>query len=276
MYSGNVTSQEYDWKSSKSAYPYAWPLQICLLGSFRVLQEDQLVPVRGHKTITLLCQLARAYADGLPRGILLDILWPACDAVLAAEALQNRIYSLHKLLGPALGGAAPVVYADGRYRLNTAAGVGTDVVCFDRWVATGDRQARAEHVADAATAYQHAIHLYHGDLDLCIGTDMHALLERERVRVRYLGALSWLAEHAYAKQDYTTSLDYAQRLLDNEPCREDAHRLVMRSYLRRGERAQALRQYRLCEAILRTEFATIPEPATMILFEQVCRDPASI
>ena len=57
---------------------------------------------------------------------------------------------------------------------------------------------------------------------------------------------------------------------------EDAHRLAMLSYLKSGQRAQALRQYRLCERILRAEFDAEPEAATRLLFDQLRLDPSSI
>jgi hypothetical protein len=65
-------------------------------------------------------------------------------------------------------------------------------------------------------------------------------------------------------------------LLTHDPCREDGHRTAMRCHVRLGERAQALRQYMLCEAVLRTEFNAKPEPATTVLFDQVRLDPGSV
>jgi DNA-binding SARP family transcriptional activator len=43
----------------------------------------------------------------------------------------------------------------------------------------------------------------------------------------------------------------------------------MRIRVRRGERAQALRQYRVCEHVLRSEFNAAPEALTRDLFEQI-------
>jgi DNA-binding SARP family transcriptional activator len=250
------------------------PIVVCLLGSFRVLQAGRAVLVRGEKTVTLLGQLALRYAEGIPRDTLRDLLWTTSDAALAGEALHSRVHCLNKLLGALLGGAVPVVYVAGRYRLNSAAGVGVDVADFDALVAAGDWQARAGHQVAAVATYERAVALYHGDL--CVGTDVYALLERERLRACYLTLLARLANYAYDKGDDAVCLHYALRLLASDPCREDAHRLIMRCYVRRGERAQALRQYRMCEAILRTEFATSPEAETVALFDQVRLDPRSI
>jgi len=85
-----------------------------------------------------------------------------------------------------------------------------------------------------------------------------------------------VAYHAYRAADYTLCLEYAWRLLSSDPCREDAHRMIMRCYVRFGQRAEALHHYRVCESILRAEFDTVPEPATTALFEQIRRDPDGI
>jgi DNA-binding SARP family transcriptional activator len=214
----------------------AWPILICLLGPFRVLQAGRTVPVRGEKTVALLCHLALRYTDGVQRDSLLDILWPGRDPALAVEALHSRVHSLHRLLGAGIGGAAPVVYADGWYRLNGAAGVAVDAPCFDALASAGDRLARAGDPAASAAAHLRAVQLYQGDLWI-EADDLQAIVERERLRTRYLGLLARLADHAYGEDDYAACLRHAQRLLRHAPCREDAHRAIMRCHVRLGERA---------------------------------------
>jgi hypothetical protein len=50
----------------------------------------------------------------------------------------------------------------------------------------------------------------------------------------------------------------------------------MRCHVRLGERAQALRQYRVCRQILEREFGALPEPSTQALFAQIRLDPGSV
>jgi DNA-binding SARP family transcriptional activator len=250
------------------------PLLICVLGTFRVLQAGLRVLVHGAKTEALLCHLALRYTTGVPRAVLCATLWPDSEAALAGEALRSRVNSLQTLLGAALGGAAPVLQVDGCLHLNAAAGVSVDVARFDALAALGDQLTRAGDTVAAVAAYEHAVQLYHGDL--CIAPDVHAVVERERLRARYLSLLVSLAACAHAAGDDASCLAYAQRVLAHDPCREDAHRLVMRCHVWRGERAQALHQYRACVDILRAVFGTMPEPATVALFEQVRLDPASV
>jgi hypothetical protein len=52
--------------------------------------------------------------------------------------------------------------------------------------------------------------------------------------------------------------------------------MLMRCYVGQGERAEALRHYRLCMDIVRAEYEAAPETTTTTLFEQIRLDPRSI
>jgi DNA-binding SARP family transcriptional activator len=248
---------------------------LCLLGNFRLYKTGRPVAVRaGGKTERLLYTLGIKHGAWTQREALLETLWPGGEAALASQSLNSLVYSLHKLLGDALEQRPPVVHQDGCYRLNGEAGVGVDVAVFDALASAGDRQAGQGDRAGATAAYHQALGLYSGDL---IGDgQLRAVLQRERLRALYLSVLARLADFAYESGALEACLEYAQRLLDSDPCREDAHRLLMRCFVKRGERAQALRQYRLCEQILLAEFEALPEPRTTALFDQVRRDPGSL
>lgn len=251
------------------------PVLICLLGSFHVLGGGHPIVLRGGgKAESLLSALALHAQQGLTRERLIESLWPDTDSALAGQSLNTLIYSLHRLLGEQLGGAPPVISAGGWYRLNLDAGVGVDLACFEQLAATGDREWRLGEYDAAAASYQEALDLYRGDLSA--GSDVHGLVERERVRARYLNVLARLADYHFGAGDYTACLDIVLQLLVVDGCREDAHRLAMRCYVRRGERAQALRQFRLCESILAAEFDAAPEPATRALFDRVRLDPDGV
>jgi DNA-binding SARP family transcriptional activator len=253
------------------------PVRLCLLGGFRLLCYGQPVAVRsGGRTEALLAHLGLAARQGVPREALLCALWPDSAPALAGQALNSLVYSLRGLLGDALGGATPVMQSAGYYRLNEAAGVGVDVARFDALVAAGERYQRAGQPDAAAALYERAVRLYRGDLVTLGDGGGQAIMERERLRAVCLTLLARLSGHSFARGDFGACLAQALRLLALDPCREDAHRLVMRCHVRRGERAQALRQYGIARAILRAEFDAEPEPATIALFEQVRLDPGAV
>jgi DNA-binding SARP family transcriptional activator len=251
------------------------PVLICLLGSFRLLIRDQPVVLRGRgKGEAILSRLALRPDDVVARDTLLDAIWPGSEPALAGQSLNSLIHSLHKLLRGALSGAPPILYTGGGYQLNLAAGVTVDVATFDRLAMVGRDHMRAGHPDVAVIAYSRAVKLYRGDLGA--QADTFAIIERERLRALYLTLLADLADYHHACGDFTECLARSLALLAHEPAREDAVRLAMRCYVRRGERAQALRQYRLCQQILSTEYDAAPEPATTILFDQVRLDPTSV
>lgn len=248
---------------------------ICVLGNFRLLAAGELVPTRaGGKREALLSLLALQSGRRLAREQLLEALWPDSDPNLASTSLRVLVHRLHQLLSPTLQGAVPVLYEEGFYRLNTNVGVGVDVTWFDRLVIDGDRQLQSGDRQAAILAYDHAAQLYRDDLQLV--WDAQAIMERERLRTRYMTLLAQLAEYHYQTSNYTVALEYLWRLLARDPYREDAHRLVMRCFVRRGERAAALHQYQVCVTMLRREFDAAPEAATVALFDQIRVDPDQI
>ncbi len=252
----------------------AWPILICLLGEFRIVKGGRPVALRGAKSQAFLSHLGRRPDYGVSRDAVLETLWPESDVTLACQSLNSLVYSLHKLLGDAIAGAPPVLQDDGRYYLNVDAGVAVDITRFDALVRDGDQHSRAGRTVAAVGAYKEAAGMYRGEL--CGGSDIYATLERERLRTLHLKVLAHLADHYYAYGDHAACLEYALRILGSDPCREDAHRVVMRCHMRLGERSQALRQFRICEAALRREFDALPEAATVALFDRVRRAPDSI
>ncbi|MBA3946482.1 MAG: winged helix-turn-helix domain-containing protein [Herpetosiphonaceae bacterium] len=245
------------------------------MGNFRLLKCGQpvVVPSNG-KVEVLLASLALRHGSPLPRDTLLSLLWPNHDPVLAGQSLNSLVYTLRKQFADVLGGATPILQGEGYYRLNTEAGVGVDMVQFEALVEEGNRQLRHDDLPAAISTYCRAVDVYQGDLWSSI--DVFEVMERERLRACYLNVLAQLADYHFAQQMYSVCLDFAQRLLTSDPCREDAHRLVMRCNVRLGERAQALRQYQLCTRILRDEFDAAPERATVTLYEQVRLHPDSV
>jgi DNA-binding SARP family transcriptional activator len=250
-------------------------VEICLLGSFRLTRWGSPSLARvGSKTETLLAGLALAGDNGLPREVLLERLWPESDPQLARQSLNSLVHALRRLVRVQLGDAVPVLNLGGFYRLNLEAGVGVDVMRFDELADTGDGHRRLGDESGAARFYARALEIYRGDLS-CL-TDIHAVVERERLRSRYMELLARLGDYHFARGDPSTTLSHALQVLKADPCREDAHRLAMRCYVRLGQRAQALRQYRVCQTAVRGEFDTEPERVTTLLFEQVRVDPQSV
>jgi DNA-binding SARP family transcriptional activator len=258
--------------STERHHPSA-PIDVRLLGAFAIRKLGQAVPVRaGSKTQALIGNLALRHGPGLGRDELITLLWPASNLGLAGQALNTLIYSVHRSLGDALDGRQPIFRDHDRYRLDED--VVVDVAEFDAAADRAEGLVRARRFDDAVALYEVAASLYRGDLVFC--SDVAHVIERERLRGRYLHVRAVLAEHQFARGAYTAALADALRILAFDPCREDAHRMAMRSYVRLGERAQAMRQYHLCRDVLAREFEAPPESATSQLYDRIRLDPTGI
>ncbi len=248
---------------------------IQILGPFQIQKLGQPVSLRsGGKAEQFLSCLALHPSGGVHRATLVEQVWPDTPLTLAASCLNTLMHSLKGQLGDALGGQPPVVHNHNRYALNLPGGVRVDVVEFESAVTAGHRLLSQGATAEAIESYDRAVALYGGDLDA--GPHIAQLLERERLRVACLTTLARLADAHFDLANYEQALDSAVRLLGVDPCREDAHRMVMRAHVRMGSRAQALRQYDLCRSILFDEFDAVPEPATEDLFDLIRHDPGSV
>jgi DNA-binding SARP family transcriptional activator len=250
-------------------------VRICLLGRFEILRHGSPIPLRpGGKVEQLIGVLSVRSRNGISREALLEEVWPGSDVALAGHSLNSMTHWLKQQLGDALGRQPPVRRSAGRYSLALDGDLSLDVIEFERFVDMGHRCSAAGDIDAAVCAYDEALELYAGDLSS--GPGVLFLLERERLRSRYLSIMASLAEHFYALGNYSESMKHALGLLYADPCREDAHRMVMRSYVRAGQRAQALRHFDTCRTILAREFDAVPESATVALFEAIRKNPDNI
>lgn len=245
-------------------------VMVCLLGGFRIVRSGAVRPVLPESKAGLfLRRLALAGPPGVPREEMLGMLWPDADDAAGGRCFNTLVTEVRKLLRDADDDVQPLLNGDGCYRLNACSGVGTDVQQFDLLVDRGHQAVAAGAAAEALACYQQALELYRGDLYVGRGpwSEVDAFVEQERLRSRCLTVLGRSAELAIGVGDVRAAIAHARRLLSMDACSERGHRLVMHTYMLRGERAQCLRQYRVCAEAMRREFDTEPEPATAALYD---------
>lgn len=253
--------------------PTSVPLLVALLGQTRLMATHRTLPVPGRgKSDALLLGLALFQRGAVAREQLLEQLWPGQSTTLAGQALNSLTSELNKFCRKHFACDPLILHEQGYYRFNYEAGVNTDLEQFYTLAALGQQQLQAGDSVEGVAHCNQALALYRGDLpcgDLSGDFSIAALLTREQLRATLLDLLAALANYYYASEEARQALPYLQQLLARDPCREDAHRLVMRCYLGLGQRTQALRQYQLCTQLLALEFGAQPEPATVALFDQM-------
>ena len=69
----------------------------------------------------------------------------------------------------------------------------------------------------------------------------------------------------------TKHLKRSQQALDEDPCFEPAHRVMMRVQAAMGNRAAVVRQYERCKLALNEEIGTEPSPQTQELYNTLTK-----
>jgi tetratricopeptide (TPR) repeat protein len=98
---------------------------------------------------------------------------------------------------------------------------------------------------------------------------------REKWRRRRADWLADLASRHERDLAIAAALRYAQRLVEEEPSLEHAHRRVMRLHYVRGDRTASLKAYEHCIETLRSILDVDPDPETLKLAEAIGRGQSS-
>lgn len=231
--------------------------EISLLGTPKVTSTDGAVPrFRSQRTVALLGYLA-AERRTISRDRLAAFFWPDAQPQKAKGNLRRELHNLSQILPDSWDMDRVKV------RFTPAADVSIDLDLI------------LQH--QQAEQWQAAADLLRGEFLEGITVDDNRefetwlLGEIERWRQRTEMILSRVIDLHIQCADNVAALDSARKLLQLTPWNEVAHRQVILLLARTGQRSAALRQYTLCQEILREELGVEPSAETISLYEQIKR-----
>ncbi|TKG72504.1 transcriptional regulator [Prauserella endophytica] len=225
------------------------PLAIRLFGQFQVHRGGAPMHLDSARGESLLAFLLLHRHQSLQRQRLAFALWPDSTE---AQALTNLRHVLHNLRRswPEIDRHLEVTQRtlswrpDPPYRL--------DVAEFEAALSRG--------------SWDVAVRLYTGDL-LVGRADEWVEGERARLRHAFVEALERLVATAHERGDLTGAVRYAERLLREQPMREETYRLLMRLHDAQGDRTSAVRVYHECAATLERELGIEPAAVTRAVYD---------
>ena len=208
-----------------------------------------------------------------PREVLMEVFWPGSSPEASRNSLNVAMCGLRRTLRTVTD--LPVIeYAGGAYRIHPDLDVWLDAEEFDQRLERGARLEQAGEAQAAACEYEYADGLYRGDFLADDPYEEWVALTRERLRLAYLDLLGRLGSMHFSAGRYAACGHLCQRIIERDPCREDAHRRLMRCYSRQGQPHLALVQYRACVRALAAELGVGPDSATTELGERIRRHEA--
>jgi DNA-binding SARP family transcriptional activator len=240
-----------------------------LLGAFE-LRVDGVAITRwpGQRGTSVLRLLLSRRRHACARDELLAEFWPEVAPATARNRLQVAVSGVRRALQEATN-LQVVEYADGEYRINPELVVEVDVERYEAALSTAGAAERAGDPQGALAAYQEAVGHYRGDFASDAPYEQWALLPRESLRIAYLDALDRSSRIQLRLGRLDDCIASGLRMLAVDPCREDAHRLLMRCYASQGRVYQALRQYDFCCRMLEATLDSGPAAQTTRLYQEI-------
>jgi DNA-binding SARP family transcriptional activator len=232
-------------------------LDIRLLGPPEIHVDGVPLVVDTRKAIAILALLG---AEGRPfaRAELAALLWPDAGESAAHGALRRTLSSLRSATGgeTVLVDRARVALADDGVRVD---------------LAELERLARSDGRRSLAAAADLARGPFLAGFNLRDSADFDDWRAGRAVAVErtVLGVLDRLAAANQAAGDLPGAIAAASRRLDLDPLDEAGHVRLMDLLAQSGDRASALRQYRLCVATLDRELGVAPLSSTTARYEAI-------
>ena len=95
--------------------------------------------------------------------------------------------------------------------------------------------------------------------------------QRTYYQQQFLRLLESLATVAEKMQDWTKSLELAQRILHSDPFREDIHCLIMRAHAALGNRVAVKDQFEALRRLLNKELGVEPGNETRKAYQELVK-----
>lgn len=202
------------------------------------------------------------------REALIELFWPDAPLEQARSSLNSTLSRLRQAFPSNVG---PIIVSQGReaFSLADELPLSVDVDTFLREVAIDERTVDEPSLtSQAAAQLQDALSLYRGEL-LPGWYDEWLLIERERLRHRYVVGLSRLMTHFTSLGSLEPAIALGRCILALDPLREAVHRSMMELFMRSGHRAAALKQFAGCSQLLEAELGVSPMHETKSLYAKI-------
>lgn len=244
-------------------------LEARMLGHFELRVDSVAVAVSpAHRGTAVLRYLLSRTDHAAGRDEIIEEFWPDVDHAVARNRLQVAVSTVRRALREVTA-ASVLEYGGGSYRIVPAVDVDVDVERFDTALAAARAAERADDTTTAAAWYRRAVAAYHGDFAADAPYEQWTLLPRERLRLRYIDALDRIGQLQLAAGRTDDCIATLHRMLDVDPAREDAHRLLMQCYAAQGRVHQAMRQYELCVRVLASTLDVAAAAETVALRDAI-------
>lgn len=219
----------------------------------------------------IFCYIATSKHRRVDKEVLIDAFWADEDLAAIEKNFHPTISHIRKALNSNQSFKQNfIVFRDGAYQLNPELSYAIDTEEFETAVAEAEK-AKREKVPQAFRENLEKAHaLYRGEFMAGIYEDW-ADERRSYFAEQHARVLIALAKLAFTEKSWSAALKYAGEILKTDPYREDAHRLIMKTYAAQGKRAAVVEQYETLQSLLKKELGVAPAPETRKIFQELTK-----
>ena len=243
------------------AKPWQSPLRLYLTGRVTAERDRHVVDEKrlpGRQGPIALVYLALERARPVPIDELADAVWGESLPRAWETALSAIVSKLRSALGD-FGVAVTTV--SGRYQLALPAEAWVDIEAARQALDEAEGRVRAGRFRDAWGPGNVAASI--ANRPLLPGIDIEwAARARQNLQSVRVRALACLASAALSNSEWPLAAQFARTQVELEPFRESGWQQLMRALAGAGNRAEALRAYAQCRALLQKELGVAPSRET--------------
>lgn len=246
-------------------------LYISGLGSPQILLNGQVVEIKRRKAVALLVYLA-VEGRSQSREFLSGLFWPEYDQSRAYAYLRRTLWELSNVLGDGW-----LEVSRESIGIRTPENFQIDINQFVGLIQAVKKHEHpsAEPCEQCIDPLESAIHLYRGDflegfsLSNCPQFDNWQFLQTELLRRMFQDAIQELVDILEQRDRIGQAIPYTQLWLATDNLNERAHRKLMKLFAKNDQVHAALRQFEVCQTVLKKELDLTPETETTDLYNQI-------
>jgi ATP/maltotriose-dependent transcriptional regulator MalT/DNA-binding SARP family transcriptional activator len=234
-------------------------IRILALGNPEVQVDGRVVHWAVIKSRDLFFYLVEN-KQGVRKEQLGAIFWPDHSPARLESAFRSTLYRLRRDVLKDC-----ILFDNGLYQFNWQANVWYDVQAFESLLRETEMATDPD---EKITWFQEGLACYRGSyLQGIYGS--WCVIERERLRRKYLEAQFALAGLFATSRKYSQAIGLYQQILSEDPFYEPVHREMMRCYAQTGDRTAAIQDFLTFSRRLWDELGLRPEAETETLYLQI-------
>jgi DNA-binding SARP family transcriptional activator len=248
-------------------------LRIYLAGSICAVRGSALVPqsrLPGRQGRLAFAMLAADRDRALSPDEFAEQLWDGGPPRAWDAALRAIVSKLRSALADVGLPPDAIAHALGYYQLVLPAGAWVDLEAADDAVHRAEAALRADH-RDEANGWALVANAIARRPFLAGEEGSWATRRRDILRDVRVRSLECRSAVCLEKELFPLAARDAELVLELEPFRETAYRLLMRAHAGAGNPAEAVRVYERCRGLIREELGVSPSPETEAVYLDILR-----